>query len=811
MALEAHQQVFVDEGVIVRRRLLATLDRATRRPVTLVAAPTGYGKTTLLRQWADEHAPDAAWLDGSGTRPWETATRELHRGRPVVIDDAHLAGWGPSFTRACEAARVAAPLVLVARLDPLVALHPARLAGRVSEVRAGELAFTVGEVARVASRSGRRLDHEQAQALHDQTDGWPAGVRLCATQDPVAPTPTGAYSPTGSYLLAHVLDTLDPSLVDFLRTTAVPVRFDTDLAARLSGREDAAAVLDEVTHRVGFVSVDGETGLFRYHQLLRQLLLSEVERQSPGRLPGLHDVAARWSAARGDARAAAAHALHARSWDIAVDCAVALACTALGDGDWTSCDQVIDAVPEVEVLADDRLRVLAAVQALRADDVLLSRQKLGEGRGAVGRSITSERLEVLRRLCLARLALIDGHVTDAAAALGSPQPRLSEGGSSPHSPAAALQATWASTYGLLMTLRGDTGGAAGHLATARHVSRGELSLSEAREAEVRMWSAVGRGDPAAADASIALLRAAADDTVPGATAVVDEWLAMERGGATVPTHHDAPSSHQPLGLLPARFLEAFRRTVASRAAGGPPPRDVLLGQLPDESTWLVARHTALAGVTRLLAQGDAAAATAAVDRAAEHCSVLDRTPYDLWIAATSVLQRRHREAAPEELEAILDDETAVPEDLAVRIAATAAVIELAQGPSARGTAFFRRALVSTERHGWRRPWRELGTSAIEMLTAERARRGTNGPLVARLLVELRDERPRNSLGLVVALSSREDEILQYLPTAMDQSDLCEALFISRNTLKTHLRAIYHKLGVESRREAVLKAQESGLL
>ncbi|MGH1562308.1 LuxR C-terminal-related transcriptional regulator [Mumia sp. DW29H23] len=812
MAVHAHQdqQAFVDDAVIVRRRLLAALDRATRRPVTLVAAPAGYGKTVLLRQWVHEDVPEAIWLDGAGTRRWEAAERALRSGRAVVVDDAHLAGWGPAFARACDAARPDAPLVLTSRTDPLVALHTARLAGRVSEIRAGDLAFTVGELTRVVARSGRRLDHEEAEALHQVTDGWPAGVRLSATRGPLGPASAGPFSPTGSYLLAQVLDTLDDPVVDFLRATAVPERFDTALATRLSGRHDASAVLDEVAHRVGFVTVDGETGLFRYHQLLRPLLLSELERRSPDRLPGLHEEVARWSVARGDHRDGAVHALRSRSWDLALDCAVALACTALGDGDWGPCDDVVDGIPAEEAPADDRLRVMAALRALRADDGLMARQALGDGRGAVVRGVTSERLEALRRLCLARLALIDGHVTEARAALGSAQPTLSEGGTTPLSPASALRALWATTYGLLAMLDGRTGEVADHLATARHVGHGDLPLVSTREAEVRLWSAVGTGDLAAAEASLVLLRAVAVVPLAPATSVVEQWLAVERA-TPVP---DTPESYadEPLpGLLPARFLESLRHAVTTRGGEGSAHRDVLAARLTDETAWLVARHEALAGVTRLLAHGDATGATAVVDRAAARCAVLDRTPYDLWITATSVLRGRRPQPAPEALDVVLEDETELPEDLVVRIAATAAAIELSHGPSSRGTAFLRRALESTERHGWRRPWKELGPSATDLLAAERERVGTRGELVARLLVELRDERRADSVGLVVALSAREEEILQYLPTAMDQSDLCAALFISRNTLKTHLRAIYRKLGVESRREAVLKAQRAGLL
>ena len=107
--------------------------------------------------------------------------------------------------------------------------------------------------------------------------------------------------------------------------------------------------------------------------------------------------------------------------------------------------------------------------------------------------------------------------------------------------------------------------------------------------------------------------------------------------------------------------------------------------------------------------------------------------------------------------------------------------------------YLRLALHSTEMHGWRRPYGEIAAAIMPVLEAERRRITAYGEQVVELLAYLRGQ-PVSGVRLTDPLSERELEILQYLPTPLDQRELCSALFISRNTLKTHLRSTYRKLG-----------------
>jgi DNA-binding CsgD family transcriptional regulator len=150
------------------------------------------------------------------------------------------------------------------------------------------------------------------------------------------------------------------------------------------------------------------------------------------------------------------------------------------------------------------------------------------------------------------------------------------------------------------------------------------------------------------------------------------------------------------------------------------------------------------------------------------------------------------------------------EALRVRVLVGAASLALRASLPDQASHYLRLALHSTQVHGWRRPYGEIAAAIMPVLEAERRRITPYGERVVELLAYLRRQ-PVSGARLTDPLSDRELEILQYLPTPLDQRELCSALFISRNTLKTHLRSTYRKLGVQTRRQAVLEAERLGIL
>lgn len=802
MALHAEQHAKrIDDGAsVVRRRLLSALDRAVRRPITLVAAPTGYGKTTLLSHWLQEH-PEALSLDGSRPRAWQQAAEALRVGRAVVVDDGHLAGWGPAFETACAAADAAAPLVVASRVDPLVALHRDRLAGRVSEIRADQLAFSVGELTRVVAAAGRRLDQAEAAAMHRDTDGWPAGVRLTAARSRKALVDDGVYSPSGSYLLSHVVANLDPTLRAFLLHTAVPAEFDISLAQRLSGRADASDLLHEVAYAVGFVAQDDETSLFRYHPMLRHLLLSELEREPATRRRVLDDAAGRWTFARDLLDASAGHAVRAHDDDLAADVAVALACRSLGDGDWSALDALTDQLPQLFSRDDERGRLLLTLRAMRDDDIQGAAAALAHTARRTNLDVaTHERVVTLTALCRAWLALADGDTATAREWIATADPVVDLG---PGSPTAGMRSAWVLVHGALALADGrldalddDQRGAARLAAHA--------PVAAVTAAEIQMWRAFVTGRLADAERAASDVVERSTGQPPRSVDVVRRWVGLERAQQVPLDVHLASSVGQP-SMLPPQLLDA----LLTQLTPAPQPAYEAAATCERATSWLLARRGLLDAVASFLVSGEPGLATRAVEATCRAHPTLDPSPYLAWIALTNALRTGGRGPAGPLL-GPLDLNQGVPEDLRIRIMLAAAAVELADGDLTAASARLRPALESTALHGWRRPWLALGPVAFDLLRTERGRVGPYGDLVTRLLVELRQDH-EVSTDLVVALSARELEILQFLPTSLDQAELCASLFISRNTLKTHLRAIYRKLGVESRREAVFKAQRIGLL
>ena len=352
-------------GMIARDDLVARLDDAATRKVTIISAPAGSGKTSLLRAWADR--PDRAhqiasvpvrhneqdaqlfWLalldavrQASGTiqREPPAATPDFdghamvgrvlvelaeHRGRIVlVIDDVHEL----SPAALAQLARLLANLppqahaIVSTRRDLRLRLHRLRLADELAEIRAADLRFSERETGELLASSGIALSAAGTALLQHRTEGWAAGLRLAALSLAGHPDPerfvaefSGSDRTVAEYLLAEMLERQPDDVQHLLMRTCLLDRVNGELADLMTGLPGSERILLGLEDANAFVvSLDPGRTWFRYHYLFADLLRLQLRRRLPGEVPELHRRAAEWFTNHGQVVDAIRHTQAAGDW-----------------------------------------------------------------------------------------------------------------------------------------------------------------------------------------------------------------------------------------------------------------------------------------------------------------------------------------------------------------------------------------------------------------------------------------------------------------------------------------------------------------
>ena len=335
-----------------RPLLLNLLDMATPGQVVVVSAPAGSGKTLLLADWVrtTEGAPETAWValdpdDDEPRRLWSAVVSSLlalpAAGQDVrlkrvaglaalqggadlveyladaldtlespvrlVLDDLHeLTGREVlrDLTRLIRRSPAGLQLVIASRVDPPISIPRLRLEGRLHEIRADALRFSVDDSATLLEAAGVELTPGQVADLHARTEGWAAGLRLAAlalrrSDDPAAflTSFSGDERSVAEYLTGEILGGLGPDTQDFLRAVSVCSPLPAGLAAELSGRADADWRLDELGQATALIESTSRAD-YRIHPLLRSFLVADLARHQPESFRRLQTVAARWWSAR---------------------------------------------------------------------------------------------------------------------------------------------------------------------------------------------------------------------------------------------------------------------------------------------------------------------------------------------------------------------------------------------------------------------------------------------------------------------------------------------------------------------------------
>ncbi|HJY72193.1 MAG TPA: hypothetical protein VJ347_10465, partial [Streptosporangiaceae bacterium] len=351
-----------------RRGLFGRLAEAGR--VAVVSAPAGSGKTVLLRSWigaaglreraawvpveAGERDGQRFWLSVVGALRGTSAGSELVRALTaapeldgwavverllkdlarldervwLVVDDVHELG-SAEARRQLELLLLRGPeelrVVLVTRQGVRLGLHRLRLEGELTEIRGGDLRFSLAEAGELFRAAGVELPDPALGMLYGRTEGWAAGLRLAALslaghEDPerFAAEFSGSERTVADYLLAEVLERQSDEVRRLLLRTSVLERVSGPLADALTGGSGGGRMLAELEQANAFVvSLDAGRSWFRYHHLFADLLQLALRRTTPGEVTALHEAAAGWFAEHGFPVLAIRHAQAAQDWGLA--------------------------------------------------------------------------------------------------------------------------------------------------------------------------------------------------------------------------------------------------------------------------------------------------------------------------------------------------------------------------------------------------------------------------------------------------------------------------------------------------------------
>jgi LuxR family transcriptional regulator, maltose regulon positive regulatory protein len=724
----------VRHGVVDRPRVRRALDAGRNASLTLLAAPAGYGKTTVVRAWCAGLDTAPAWvtLDSGDSDPvllWryvatavdrvssgagrdalrrlsvaagqvDVAIDELMNGVAalgnelvVVLDDLHDVVDEDCLSSIDYAVGHLPPnlhLVLLTRVDPALSLARLRAAHALVEVRVAELAFTMAEARELLVGLGRlELGAEEIDVLVERTEGWPAGIVLAwlwlgTVEDPARAVRAfgGDNRFVAEYLSSEVLAALDEDRRAFLYGATVLGEFTAPLCDAVLDRSDSAIQLADLERSNLFVSRLERGGWFRVHSLFAEYARAQLTSLEPGAPALIQRRAAVWLRSHGLAAEAARHAAAAGDHEFVAELLVEYHLPLIRTGAGRTVLRWVGTLPEAQLIEYPELAVAAATAAMLLGGHILEQRRL--------------------------LAVAD----------------RSRGGR-PERVGAYVEAATL----LVRAVTIDRGVRQAVLDGRRAVALTEAEASEiltgALAAYARALFFAGELDEASAVAVRALEHPAIERHVPSLVVARSTLalIAVERG----------------------RLASARVHAEKARAA---------VGRIGTSRSWLGANASAALG-SLLAAEGDLAEAEHELASAERFLSDEVVTVHHTWLLVLL------------------------------------AGVRLRRGRLAEAEATLR--------------------SAQEAL-GEVIDGGPLPALVDKVERELEAASDRASSGEVLERPSEAElAVLELLASGLSNRQIGERLFLSPNTIRSHLRALYHKLGVHSRTDAIARAGVLGLL
>lgn len=887
---------------VARPRLSKRLDRAWESALTVVSAPAGFGKTTLLTQWLATQLPErrpTAWLslDRSDNDPrtfWTylvsalrivagtvgaEALALLQSPRPpmeavlsslindlngqagdvlLVVDDYHLIDSREvqeDMAFLLDHCPAQVHLVIVGRADPPLPLARMRTRGELVEIRAADLRFTAGEAAAYLDDvMGLDLTAQDIATLDSRTEGWIAALQLAALslqgRDDVAAFIAGFAGDDRyivDYLVEEVLDRQPADVRRFLLQTSILGRLTGPLCEVVTGQPDAKAMLAMLERgNLFLLPLDDRRSWYRYHQLFADVLHAHLLDERPGDVLGLHRRASAWYEGQGDVSQAIDHAMAAPDFERAAEL-------------------LERAIPDLS-----RRRQEGAVRTwleLIPDDVVRVRPVLIVG--FAGSLLSGGQFEGVESLLRdAERWLDQPRSSGADAAMASPEMVVADHEQLRHLPA------------LIELYRAALQLALGHPeATVQHARRAidlsaEGHIGRASAAGLLGLAAWTGGDLETAHSaytacSAGLLRAGyVADTLGCAVALADIRQAQGRLGAALRTLESAlqrAGEQDGTALRGTADMHVGISSVLRERGDLSGARQQLLrsDKCGEHNGLPQNRYRRRVAMARILtAEGDLDGAVALLDEA-ERLYVGDFFPAVRPVPALRarvwILQGKWRDAAgwaQEQNLAAGDDLSYLREfehitlarmllaqspagrpddeltDLLERLRIAAeqgkragSVLELlmlqalshqGRGDTPAALASLQGALDLAEPEGYLDLFVAEGPPMAALLRAVEHRaknRKQVGALLAALdaAVVTTSPGPIDRHDPVHRLSRRELDVLALLGTDLAGPDIARRLFVSLNTVRTHTKNVYEKLGVNSRRAAVRRGIELELI
>ncbi len=806
------------EHLIARPALVATLDGAFKRRLTLIAAQAGAGKTTLLRQWAASHRNrrfirldiDAADDDpayftrrlvaalavarpqvagasantpsaGDGLAPALIARlAALLTGTPetvILLDDVHrftnvalVADLGRLIERMPRTIHV----VIASRVDPPIALSRLRLNDDLLELRSAHLAFNEPDAACLLERIvGHALEPAQVRALCDRTEGWAAGLQLAGLHlrnqvdaDSFIAEFSGSDRLVADYLGEEVIAAVPPERRQLLLEMSLLDDMCADLVEAAVGSANAQQTLEDLERECMFlVPLDNRRGWFRFHHLFSELLRSRLRAENPAAELRILTAAADWHLSRSRVKSALEYLLRAQARDGAMEAMLSLAADDAANGE------------EAKPVEPSNRSLLRTAQI---HEELFAGIRYAWGDESAGLPATAVGHDSLRPAPRRGWAFV------AAQVLWRARPEIST--EEAHRQLAALV----------------PGG---------QLDAGTPALADILVSGGRAYFLAGNTDEARRWLSRALGAAASDAagrvSALSALSLVEAWCRNKAQADAL--MRDALQTARHAGMLAHPALaDAYLASVLTaiepeRAANAPTIELPHPPIVPNNAPHLVAgprmphplaadQHAPLT-IHAEYATDPKLVPTVLFERAAASISLGDTEPAREIVAAWDDLVR---DSTP----------LSVVQNHILR-ARLAAVAETPDDAIRELTS----ALRVAERHGLIEVFIQAGPLILQRLSMISGPESAFSDLI-RTRARMRTDtapRPAPVDALAEPLTDRELEILAYLPTRFTNVELARRFFVSVNTIKTHIAHIYRKLDVTTRDNAIERARELGLL